>query len=139
MTTGSQVSANVRQAVPFFSVADIERSVRCYRDGLGFAMTNRWIVEDRLRLCWLQHGSAALMLQEFPKTDDAWTPAGKVGEGVAIYLICDDALAIYREVTGERIAGRPPLRRQRDVGHDPDRPRWLRDTLREPHGCPGRQ
>ena len=33
---------NVRQAVPFFHVKDIEASLRFYVDGLGFTMTRRW-------------------------------------------------------------------------------------------------
>ncbi len=35
-------------------------------------------------------------------------PAGKVGEGVSICFICEDALAIYRQVTSRGIqASRP--------------------------------
>lgn len=32
--------ANVQQAVPFFLVADMQRSVRFYVDGLGFTITH---------------------------------------------------------------------------------------------------
>ena len=102
-------NANVKQAVPFFRVSNIETSVRYYVDGTGFEMTRKWIVEGRLRWCWLQHGEAALMLQEFPKEGhDSWSPKGKVGEGVSICFLCDDALAIYRAVTAKGIkASRP--------------------------------
>lgn len=102
-------NANVKQAVPFFRVSNIETSVRYYVDGIGFEMTRKWIVEGRLRWCWLQHGEAALMLQEFPKEGhDSWSPKGKVGEGVSICFLCDDALAIYRAVTAKGIkASRP--------------------------------
>ena len=34
---------NVKQAVPFFAVSNIESSVRWYVDGLGFTMTKHWI------------------------------------------------------------------------------------------------
>jgi lactoylglutathione lyase len=100
---------NVKQAVPFFNVPNIEESVRYYVDGLGFEMTKKWIDEGKLRWCWLQHGGAALMLQEFRKEGhDSWVPSGKVGEGVTIYFICKDALAIYREVIARGIqASRP--------------------------------
>ena len=100
---------NVKQAVPFFGVASIEASVRYYVDGLGFEMTKRWIDEGKLCWCRLQRGGAALMLQQFPtEGHNAWVPQGKVGEGVSIYFICEDALAIYREITSRGIqASRP--------------------------------
>jgi len=93
---------NVKQAVPFFAVSNIEASIRYYVDGLGFEMTNKWIDEGKLRWCWLQRGGAALMLQEFRKErHDSWVPEGKVGVGVSICFICEDAPAIYREVTSK--------------------------------------
>jgi lactoylglutathione lyase len=103
-------SANVRQAVPFFGVRDIEASVRYYVDGLGFAMTISWKPEGRLRWCWLQNGGAALMLQEF--WDDGRhnpLPADKLGVGVSVCFICDNALAFYREVTARGIAASRPF------------------------------
>ena len=109
MSTETRAASNVRQAVPFFAVSDIEASVRSYADGLGFEMTRQWIDEGKLRWCWLQLGGAAVMLQEF-RTEGrhARAPAGKAGEGVSIYFICEDALAIYREVTARGIeASRP--------------------------------
>ena len=103
-------NANVKQAVPFFRVSNIERSLRYYVYGLGFEMTRKWIVEGKLRFCWLQHGEAALMLQEFPKEGhDSWSPKGKVGEGVSICFQCDDALAIYRIVTARGIKASKPF------------------------------
>ena len=103
-------NANVKQAVPFFRVSNIERSLRYYVYGLGFETTRKWIVEGKLRWCWLQHGEAALMLQEFPKEGhDSWSPKGKVGEGVSICFQCDDALAIYRAVTARGIKASKPF------------------------------
>jgi hypothetical protein len=69
----------------------------------------KWIDADELRWCWLRLGGAALMLQEFRREGhDSWAPKGIVGEGVSIYFICEDALAIYREVTSSGIkASRP--------------------------------
>ena len=100
---------NVKQAVPFFAVSDMQASLCFYVDGLGFKMTLKWIDEGKLRWCWLERGGAAMMLQEFRKTGhDSWTPRGKVGEGVSICFICNDALAIYHEVTSRGIeASRP--------------------------------
>jgi len=101
---------NVQQAVPFFAVLDMETSVRYYVDLLGFEMAHKWIDEGQLRWCWLQRGGAALMLQEFrTEGHDAWVPQGKVGEGVSIYFICEDALAIYHEVTGRGAEASTPF------------------------------
>lgn len=36
------VPRNVKQAVPFFMVTDIEAAVRFYVEGLGFATTREW-------------------------------------------------------------------------------------------------
>lgn len=100
---------NVKQAVPFFRVANIAESVRFYVDGLGFAMTKKWIDDGKLRWCWLEIGSAALMLQEFwHEGPNAWLPEEKLGVGVSVCFICEDALAIYREVRSRGIqASRP--------------------------------
>jgi len=93
---------NVKQAVPFFAVSSMDASLRFYVDGLGFKMTQKWIDHGVLRWCWLELGGAALMLQEYrTEGHDSWVPEGKVGEGVTIDFMCEDALAIYHE-TAER-------------------------------------
>lgn len=95
---------NVKQAVPFFGVSSMEASLRFYVDGLGFRMTNKWIDGGKLRWCWLETGGAALMLQEFRKDGhDSWKPSGKLGEGVHICFMCENALAIYHEATARGI------------------------------------
>jgi lactoylglutathione lyase len=83
MAVAPVTSVNVKQAVPFFGVTNMESSLRFYVDGLGFKMKNYWIpdrAEDhpdgRIRWCWLELGEAAIMLQEF---------------------LPEHALAIYRE------------------------------------------
>jgi lactoylglutathione lyase len=104
------VKANVQQAVPFFGVKSIDESLRYYVEGLGFQMTLKWVDEGKLRWCWLQNGGAALMLQEF--RDDGRhdpPPAGKLGQGVSICFICENALAFYREVTGRGIQATKPF------------------------------
>jgi catechol 2,3-dioxygenase-like lactoylglutathione lyase family enzyme len=91
---------NVKQAVPFFAVSDMQASLRFYVGGLGFEMTQQWVDEGVLRWCWLELGGAALMLQQYrTEGHDAWVPQGKVGEGVTIDFMCADALAIYHEAT----------------------------------------
>ena len=66
---GVQVSdaPNVRQAVPFFNVKDIEAFLRFYVDGLGFTITRQWEPDGRIRWCWLELGQVAVMLQEYWK------------------------------------------------------------------------
>src|SRR5687768_6281990 len=92
-----RAAAKVKQAVPLLNVSDMAAALRFYVDGLGFEMTNRWDDEGRLRWCWLQLGTAAVMLQEFRREGhDAWVPEGKLGEGVTICYFCEDALAVYR-------------------------------------------
>ena len=106
----TKAEANVKQAVPFFRVSNIEESVRYYVNGLGFEMTKEWIDEGKLRWCWLQHGNAGLMLQEFRKEGhNSWVPSGKVGEGMSICFQCEDALAIYRDVIRRGIQASIPF------------------------------
>lgn len=137
MNPASQGDPNVRQAVPFFAVANVEASVRWYVDGLGFELTREWIDEGVLRWCWLQHGGAALMLQEFRGDGPASrTPQGKVGEGVSICFICHDALAVYHQVTARGIeASRPFVGNGMWVTtlHDPD---GYRIEFESPTGVP---
>jgi catechol 2,3-dioxygenase-like lactoylglutathione lyase family enzyme len=101
--------SNVKQAVPFFRVSDMETSLRFYLDGLGFVMTKKWIDAGKLRWCWLELGDAALMLQEFRKEGhNSWVPDAKVGVGVSTCFICEDALAIYRDAIARGLeASRP--------------------------------
>jgi lactoylglutathione lyase len=111
MSVEKTTRTNVKQAVPFFHVSNMEDSRRYYVEGLGFEMTKKWIDEGKLRWCWLEIGDAALMLQEFRKEGHAsWKPSCKVGEGVSIYFMCEDALAIYREAKSRGIgASRNPF------------------------------
>ena len=137
MSVEKTTRTNVQQAVPFFHVSNIEDSLRFYIEGLGFEMTKKWIDEGKLRWCWLEIGDTALMLQEFRREGhDSWKPSCKVGEGVSICFMCEDALAIYREATSRGIAAKNPF-----VGNalwvvsfsDPD---GYPSRFRKPYGCP---
>jgi catechol 2,3-dioxygenase-like lactoylglutathione lyase family enzyme len=104
------LGANVQQAVPFFGVSDIQASVRYYVDGIGFQMTKKWVDDGKLRWCWLEAGDAALMLQEFWRDGPhAGAPEGKLGQGVSVCFICEDALAIYRDVASRGISASRPF------------------------------
>jgi lactoylglutathione lyase len=76
MAVATVTTVNVKQAVPFFGVSNMESSLRFYVDGLGFKMKRWWIPDQadgqddykpdgRIRWCWLELGEAAIMLQEF--------------------------------------------------------------------------
>ena len=93
--------ANVKQAVPFFGVTDMESSLRFYVDGLGFVIKRHWIpqrdeeypADGKIRWCWLELGDAAIMLQEFmPQA----RPREELGTA-SVSFMCEDALALYRE------------------------------------------
>ena len=110
MSAETTPAANVRQAVPFFRVSDMDASVRFYVDGLGFRITRRWVPDGKLRWCWLELGEAALMLQQFAREgDDSWRPEGKVGVGVSVCFICQDALALYREFVSRGLPAQRPF------------------------------
>lgn len=87
---------NVKQAVPFFAVAEMERSLKFYIDGLGFALTQSWSPEGKIRWCLLELGGAALMLQEF-----ANPPEGKPGVGVSSTF---NAKTRWRSITSSKNA-----------------------------------
>jgi catechol 2,3-dioxygenase-like lactoylglutathione lyase family enzyme len=101
---------NVKQVVPFLSVSEMAASLRFYVDGLGCEMTKKWEDDGKLRWCWLRIGDAALMLQEFRHAEyDSWEPEGKVGEGVSICFICEDALAIFHQAKSRGIDASKPF------------------------------
>jgi len=102
--------SNVKQAVPFFGIMNMDASLKFYLDGLGFVMKNKWIDEGVLRWCWLELGDAAIMLQEYRKEGhDSWLPKGKVGEGVTICFVCRDALTLYHEFKSRGINASKPF------------------------------
>ena len=111
MATTSSTSANVKQAVPFFGVTNMEASLRFYVDGLGFKIKHQWIpsrdehcpADGKIRWCWLELGDAAIMLQEFlPER----RPTETLGTGASVCFMCEDALALYREFKSHGIETR---------------------------------
>jgi lactoylglutathione lyase len=122
METQTAAIDNLKQVVPFLGVTDMERSLRFYLNGLGFAVKHKWEPEGRIRWCWLTRGGASIMLQEFVKEGHGGRrPEGVLGLGVNLSFQCEDALALYREF--------------RSRGLDPSQPfvgnsmwvTWLRD------------
>jgi uncharacterized glyoxalase superfamily protein PhnB len=105
MNVAARTSMNVRQTAPLLFVSNIVESRRFYCDGLGFEVTQKWEPEGQLAWCWLQHGGAALMLQQACENDP---PAGARGKGVTFYFICEDAEVVYRELTDRGITATEP-------------------------------
>ncbi len=119
-----ETSANIRQEVPFFGIMDMTASLRYYVEGLGFEITHHWMPRGTIEWCALKRGGASLMLQEYRKDAEGHQlPQSKVGVGVSLCFICEDALALYDEFTAKGIAVEEPF-----VGnnmwvitlHDPD-------------------
>ena len=106
METQTQTAANVKQAVPFFMVSDMKKSLRFYVDGLGFRITHRWEQDGNLRWCMMRLDDSSVMLQEYASSRK---PEGKLGEGVSICFICEDALAIYHEIKSRGIESQKPF------------------------------
>ena len=102
-------ASNIKQAVPFFGVTDIEASLRFYVTGLGFTMTQQWAPEGRIRWCWLERGGAALMLQEYWKDGQpGGRPSGPLGQGVSICFMCADAIGVYHDAIARGLAPARP-------------------------------
>ena len=110
MNPRAKTKANIKQAVPFFAISNMENSLRFYVDGLGFEMTQKWIPNDKIEWCYLQRGGGAIMLQEFRKEGaDAREFEGKIGEGISICFMCEDALELYHEFTSRKIKVSEPF------------------------------
>ena len=80
MSSVSKSPPNIKQAVPFFMVKDMESSVNFYVKGLGFSITESWIEKGKIKWCWLTIDNAAIMLQEYDEKNNMRKE--KVGEGV---------------------------------------------------------
>lgn len=110
MDTQTQTASNVKQAVPFFMVEDMQKSLGFYVDGLGFEITHRWEPDGALRWCSMRLGDTSLMLQEFwKKGQESGRPEGKLGQGVSVCFVCEDALVIYRDIKSRGIEAKRPF------------------------------
>ena len=75
-------------------VTDIDRSLEFYVNGLGFQLKIDWRPKGRIEWCWLEREGVALMLQEYRA---GFLPKEKLGIGISICFICQDALQLYTE------------------------------------------
>jgi catechol 2,3-dioxygenase-like lactoylglutathione lyase family enzyme len=115
---------NIKLTVPFLAVSNMEESLGFYVNGLGFSITHKWIPGNKIEWCALKREGAHLMLQERRKqSHDEWEK-GKAGKGVSIFFICEDALAIYRELIAKGVIASEPF-----VGNN----MWV-TSLKDPDG-----
>jgi len=98
--------SNLKQAVPFFMVTDIDRSLDFYINGLGFEITIDWRPNGKLEWCWLERERVVLMLQEYRKE---FLPKEKLGQGVSICFMCNDSLALYKEFLQKGLSLQEPF------------------------------
>jgi uncharacterized glyoxalase superfamily protein PhnB len=110
MLGAATLTANVKQAVPFFGVTNMESSLRFYVEGLGFTMKRHWIPEGddypsngKICWCWLELGNAAIMLQAFMPERQ---PKEPLGTGVSVCFQCEDSLVLYREFQSRGVTTR---------------------------------
>ena len=115
---------NVKEVVPLYAVADVQKSIAFYVDGLGFDVRHKWVDEGVLRCCRLQLGGAGLMLQQYRTEGTDSRQLGKnKGEVVELFFWCDDALVIYHEASERGLdASEPRVGNGNWVTHltDPD-------------------
>jgi len=111
----------VKQAVPLYLVRNMQACIDFYVKGLGFDVTNTWMVEGQMRWCWMSMGDAAMMFQLLveDKANDK-----KLGLGVELCLQCDQALVMYERAQKNGLAVGEPF-----VGNN----MWV-VSLRDPDG-----
>jgi lactoylglutathione lyase len=100
----------VKQAIPFFMVANMENALDFYINRLGFELKNKWEPRGKIEWCLLQRDGVSLMLQE-PRNKEKSDQEQDVpnGKGVAICFQCSDALALYHEFSAKGIAMKEPF------------------------------
>jgi len=107
MSSTLKSKANVKQAVPFFMVNNMDSSINFYVNGLGCSVTKNWINKGKIKWCWLTIGSAAIMLQEYDEKNNKTKE--QIDGGVEIFFICEDALAIYKQIISNGIQASEPF------------------------------
>jgi uncharacterized glyoxalase superfamily protein PhnB len=93
-------AAELLEAVPFFHVSDMRRSLEFYVDRLGFEKAITWEPEGMTRWCRLEMNGVAIMLQlhaDFGQAD--YVPLTNPGQGLSISFTCKDALALYHHAS----------------------------------------
>ncbi len=110
------MTLDVRGLTPLLQVYDMPRSVRFYRDVLGFEVvsTSPVLGEDRFHWALLRLGDAELMLNtayefddERPAEPDQLRTAAHNDTG--LYIGCPDVDAAYKELLNKGAAVKEPV------------------------------
>ncbi len=101
-------SSNLRLAVPFFMVRDMEASLKFYVEKLGFTKTIDWTPRGKIEWCRLERDGVSIMLQE-PRNREKFDQEGPKGIGISICFQCADALALYHEFTAKGVEIKEPF------------------------------
>lgn len=86
----------VRELWPLLVVQDMQRSLMFYRDLLGFELLDQAENDGQVFWCRLRCGGATLMLQQAEAEDGS---ADGRGKGVTFYFVCNDADAMYVDLS----------------------------------------
>jgi hypothetical protein len=131
MTVETVTSVNVKQAVPFFGVSNMEASLRFYVHGLGFTMKRWWIPEQadgqddykpdgRIRWSWARR---RLCCRSFCRS--ASRRERREAESMSVFSAKTRWRFIASSSRGE--SGREHVRRWETV--------WWVVTVTDPDGC----
>jgi lactoylglutathione lyase len=99
---------NIKLAVPFFMVRDMQASLEFYTGKLGFRITNQWTPRGKVEWCWIQRDDVSIMMQE-PRNHEKFDKGEPKGKGVSICFQCVDALAVYHEFITKGIEIKEPF------------------------------
>ena len=115
---------------PLIWVTDMERSLAFYRNGLGFQMVASWEGPYGIAWCRLTRGPVSLMLQ----VAEGEVPPPVEGQAAELFILCDDAHTLHRELRARGVPATEPERMVYDMLQfrvtDPDGyPIWLENPL----------
>lgn len=91
---------------PLLLVAAIDRSLRFYRDQLGYSVIEEAQADGLVYWCRLERGGMSLMLQQAEPEDGS---AMGRGRGVLFYVVCTDLDALAAEFTQRGLEYAPPV------------------------------
>lgn len=105
-----KLCTNVTEAVPFYRVSDMPRSLAFYCDGLGFEVQEKWVWEETIRWCCLKRGGCRIMLQDCRHDDNSLhLPTEPQSRGVSLMVMCQEALALYEELLSRGLKPETPF------------------------------
>jgi hypothetical protein len=109
MMGDARADANVRTVVPFLSLADMQRSLRYYVDGLGFSIKQEWVIDGKVRWCWLERGRCGIDAPGISERDvthgvlrGRWGMAYRSGLFVTIHSRCMRKSVLARSTAPSR-------------------------------------